>query len=403
MRQSFRLGRLFGIELRVDSSWLLIFVLVSWSLSSLFASWHPEWSRMTSMAVAIAASLTFFGSVVFHELAHSLVARLYGLSVRNITLHLFGGVSNIEREPPTPGAEFVIAVVGPIASVVLGVGMLALGAFVTGFSSSEVAAEDAAAAIAAMGPVTTALMWLGPINILVGIFNLVPGFPLDGGRILRSILWKATGDLRRATLWASNIGQLVGLTFIITGIFMVFGFRVPFFGSGFGGLWLALIGLFLRNAAAQHQAGAAVQDALAGITVRDLMRTQGTWLPADLRVRSMVEGWLLRSDEAAFPVFDAGAFVGLVSVDDLRRVPASDWDARSVAEVMTPRDRLTVIGPEEEAFESLRKLGTAGTKQLPVVENDLLVGMLFERDIARWLELQSTPPGAAGRQRPRHA
>jgi Zn-dependent protease len=404
MQKSFRLGRLFGFELRVDSSWLLIFVLVAWSLSSLFATWHPEWSRLTSLAVAIAAALTFFASVLLHELAHSVVARLYGLEVRDITLHLFGGVSNIEREPPTPGSEFLIAVVGPIASIALGIGMLVLAAAATGFAGTAADVEDAAEALARLGPVSTALMWLGPINILVGIFNLVPGFPLDGGRILRSILWKATGDFGRATRWAANAGQLTGLTLILMGVFMVLGFRVPFFGTGLGGLWLALIGLFLRNAAAQHLVGAKVQEALIGLRVRDLMRTQGTWLPADLRLRALVEGWILRSDEQAFPVFDRETFAGVVSVDDLRRVPPAEWDARAARDVMTPRAELTTIGPDAEAFEALRALGKADVRQLPVVEGDVLVGMLFERDIARWLELEARPAaGARRRGPPRHA
>ena len=336
MRHSLRLGRLFGIELRIDSSWIFIFVLVVWSLSSLFAAWHPDWPLGTSLIVAVVAAIFFFGSVLFHELAHSLLAKLYGIEVRDITLFLFGGVSNIEREPPTPGAEFLIAVVGPLASVALGVIFLVLGSVATGITGANVDAATPAESLARMGPATTALMWLGPINILVGVFNLIPGFPLDGGRVLRSIVWKVTGDLGKATRVSAVVGQMVGWGFIVTGIFMVFGYRVPFFGSGLGGIWLALIGLFLRNAAAQHYAGAAVQEALAGVRVRDLMRTQGAWVDANVQVRALVEQFFLRHDDRAFPVYDGSTFVGLVCLDDVRRSAPAEWDTRTVRDVISP-------------------------------------------------------------------
>src|SRR5438105_227358 len=176
MRHAFRIGRIFGIELRVDSSWVLIFVLVTWSLSSLFASWHPDWAPWTSFAVAGVAALLFFASVLFHELAHSLVARGYGIPVRDITLHMFGGVSSIEREPDRPGAELFIAIVGPIASIGLGIAMLVATAVVTGITYEETGrTADAADMVARMGPISTLLMWLGPVNITVGLFNLIPG------------------------------------------------------------------------------------------------------------------------------------------------------------------------------------------------------------------------------------
>lgn len=396
MRSSFRIGRLFGIDLRVDSSWLFILVLVAWSLSSLFARWHPEWAPATVLVVALFAALAFFGSVLLHELAHSLVARLYGITVRDITLHMFGGVSNIEREPHTPTAELLIAIVGPLTSISLGVVMTVVATLGVGFAATDM--DSAADAMAHMGPVATVLTWLGPINVAVGIFNLVPGFPLDGGRILRALVWMSTRDVRRATRIATTIGQLVGWGFIVAGGFMVLGYAVPFFGRGLGGgVWLALIGLFLRNAATQHQAGAAIHDALAGVRVSDLMRTQGAWAPASLPVRVLVSDWFLRHEDGAFPVFDDGRFVGIVCLDDVRRAEASSWDVRTAADVMTPLARLVTAGPEEELVDALRRLGSAGVRQLPVLGPGLapgaprLLGMLFERDIARWLELRSAP------------
>lgn len=399
MRSSFRIGRLFGIDLRVDSSWLFILVLVVWSLSSLFARWHPDWMAGTVFLVAFLAALSFFVSVLLHELAHSLVARLYGIPVRDITLHMFGGVSNIEREPPTAAAELLIAIVGPLTSVGLGIAMTAAATLATGLAGMEV--ETAAEAVEHMGPLATVLLWLGPINIAVGLFNLVPGFPLDGGRILRALVWRVTGSLSRATRIATTVGQLVGWAFIVAGGFMALGYAVPFFGRGLGGgIWLALIGLFLRNAATQHQAGAAIHDALAGVRVTDLMRTEGAWVEASLPLRALVSDWILRREDGAFPVFEQGRFVGVVCLDDVRRADPSSWDGRTVRDVMTPVERLVVAAPGEELFDALRRLGAAGVRQLPVVVSGTLVGMLFERDIARWLELTSAPPGG---MRPRHA
>lgn len=405
MGHGLRIGRVFGIELRVDPSWVFIFALISWSLTALFSGWHPDWSLAESIGVAVVASLVFFVSVLLHELAHSLVARLYGVPVRDITLHLFGGVSNIEREPPTPGAELLIAVVGPLASVLIGVVMLVLGAIFVHARAPD--AASAAAAISRLGPIGTLLAWLGPVNILVGLFNLLPGFPLDGGRVLRAIVWKATGDLHKATRVAGGAGQLLGWAFVALGVLMAVGVRVPFFGRGLTpGLWLALIGLFLRNAAATQLRGAAMEEALAGVRVLDLMRPP-TFVDAHLGVRTLVEQWFMRQEDTAYPVVDeAGAFVGIVSVDDVPKAGKrgrGDWESRTVADVMTPRSKLVTTSPDEELVVALRKLGAAGVRQLPVLDQGGLAGVLFEKDVARWLELHGPMGGGAGRPAHGHA
>jgi Zn-dependent protease len=388
MGNGFRIGRLFGIEFRVDPSWLFIFVLISWSLTSLFASWHPGWSFATSLVVALAAALMFFVSILIHELAHSAVALAYGIPVRDITLHLFGGVSNIEKEPPTPRAELLIAIVGPIASISLGMAMLVLSTFLIGLRMPDV--NDAETLISQLGPLETLLVWLGPVNIIVGLFNMIPGFPLDGGRVLRAIVWRVTGNLDRATRIAGGVGQTVGLLFIVLGGAMAFGLRVPFFGRGLtSGLWLAMIGFFLRSAAIAHVRGSAVDHALASIAVQDLMRVNGAWVDAALPVRQLVDDWFLRHDEPAYPVFDNGVFVGLVSIDDLRKLKADDWGAMRTENVMTPIQRLTITNPTEPLSAALRKLGVAGVRQLPVLHEGRLVGMLYEKDVSRWLQVRS--------------
>lgn len=403
MRQSLRMGKLFGIEFRIDSSWILVLVLVVWSLASLFARWHPDWPAWTSFVVAGFAALAFFGSVLLHELAHSLVARFgYGIPVRDITLHMFGGVSNIEREPPTPTAEFLIAIVGPISSIVLGVAMLIAGAVVTGLANTGTAL-DPEATFARMGPITTMLMWLGPVNIAVGVFNLIPGFPLDGGRILRSLIWRSTNDLGRATRAAARVGELVGWAFVGMGVLMALGVRIPFFGRGIvGGIWLGLIGMFLRNAAMQHYIGSTVHDALEGVRVRDLVRARGPWVGRWTPVRMLIDQWFTRSDASAFPVFDDGQFVGVVTLEDVRGAHPREWDVRYAGDLMTPVDRLAVVSPDDAAFDALRRLGGTPATQLPVVGPEGFVGMLHEQDLLRFIDLASARLGRSA-PRPRHA
>ncbi|MBS2019811.1 MAG: site-2 protease family protein [Deltaproteobacteria bacterium] len=323
--RSIRIGRLFGIDFKVDSSWLVIAALVAFSLTTLFGRWHPTWTQGTSLAVALVAAASFFVSLLLHELAHAVVARfVYGIPVRDITLHMFGGVASIEREPETPGAELFIAIVGPLTSLALGVVMLVGAALLTG---APVQPDQ----LANLSPAETMLMWLGPVNIGIALFNLIPGFPLDGGRILRAILWKVTGNPYKATHWASSVGQTVGLSFIIGGIAMALGFQVPFFGRGFGsGLWLAMIGMFLRGAAQRQEASTQLRALLEGVRVGDVMRPYLGW---------------------SRPV----------------EVPGSH------------------VSPDDALTDALPELAGTPERQVPVVENGMLVGMLFQDDVSQLL------------------
>lgn len=400
-----RIGRLFGIEILVDSSWILIFVLIAWSLTSLFGMWHPDWQGWTSFLVALGAAVLFFLSVLAHELAHSLVARAYGLPVRDITLHMFGGVSSIEREPERPGAELLIAIVGPITSVVLGIAMIIATAIVTGvaFEQGGEVAEPAQLAVQ-MGPLATLLAWLGPVNVMVGLFNLIPGFPLDGGRILRSILWKATGDVGKATRAAAAVGQIVGWAFVALGFSMALGLSLPFFGRGLiGGIWLALIGLFLRNAAVQYYAAEDAKELLDGVRVQELMRVRGPWVGSDVTLRALVDHWFARSQDEGFPVFDEGRFVGFVTADDVRAaVRRPDAEELLVRDVMTDVSKLPVVAPDTPVFEAMRRFASSDRRVLPVLVNQTLMGVLDARDVARYVEL--APRGRTAYVRhPRHA
>lgn len=396
MRQAIRVARIDGVDLRLDQSWLVIFVLVCWSLGSTFARWHPHWSLSTTILTAIGGGALFFGSVLAHELAHSFAAIAYGLPVRNITLHLFGGVSNIEREPPSPTAELIISLVGPLTSFGLGLIMTVGGWFVAAYELDDVMSPIEAART--LGPLPTLLLWLGPVNVTLGLFNLLPGLPLDGGRMLRAALWKLGGDVHAATRTAAVSGQVIGWLFVIAGACMMTGLEVPLLGTGLGsGVWAMLLGWFLRSTAASSFASTLIEEVLDGVSVHDLMRRNGPWLAAETRLSDVTDRFLFWGDEQAYPVFDRGAFVGVLSADDIRRAHPSEWSTRIVADVMTPAAALVRAHPTERMIDALRTLNRAGLRHLPVVRRDgLLVGMLYEHDIMRWLELAvadtRTPP-----------
>jgi Zn-dependent protease len=383
-----RVGRIFGIDIAIDTSWVFIALLMGWSLTNAFGRWHPDWNPATVLLTAIAATLLFFLSVVLHELAHSLVAKRFGVPVDRITLFLFGGVSNIEREPPSAFAEFLTAAVGPLTSIVLGVVLIAIGSAAVTLPADVI--REPIADLSSLSPVESLLLWLGPINIVVGAFNLIPGFPLDGGRILRAAIWGITKDLHVATWWASAVGQAIGWGLVFVGIAMVFGAHVPFLGGGVvGGLWLAFIGWFLSSAAAQTRRRQLVHDVLEGVSVSRLAIPPGPAVPPHLDLDTLVGDWMTRTGERAFPVVDGrGEFVGLVTFADLRKVPREQWKRAEVAQVMTPRAQLVTASPRDDLADAADKLAQADVGQLPVLDRDqTLVGQLLRRDVLRWIEL----------------
>jgi Zn-dependent protease len=387
MRSGLNIGRIFGINIRIDWSWLFIFFLISWNLVSMFGQLHPGWGLSLRIGVAVGAAILFFSSVLAHELAHSLMARAQNVNVRSITMHLFGGVSNIERHPPSPLAEFLITIVGPITSIVLGVIIIML----TGMRVSiGTAITNPKEIIAGLDPLTTLLLWLGPINIILGLFNLIPGFPLDGGRVLRSILWGILDDLRKATRWASGVGQGIAWLMIIAGIAMAFGFQVPFFGSGLiNGLWLAFIGWFLNTASAQSYRQIVIQDILEGVPVGQMMRSDAPTVPPDCIVNDLVHEYVMGTDDHAFPVIEDNRLLGMVTLEDVRSVPKDRWETTPVREIMTTTQDLVVVQYNEDASEALNKLSQRDVRQLPVIHDEKLVGLLRRRDIIRWLQVQS--------------
>jgi Zn-dependent protease/CBS domain-containing protein len=360
MNRGLYIGRIFGINIHVDWSWILIFLLVTWSLAvGLFPAWHPDWSAALRWGLAVVASLLFFTSILLHELSHSLVAKARGLPVRRITLFLFGGVSNIEREPPTPKTEFLMAVVGPITSILLGMIFLALAAFSA--AMSNITGQDPETVARQLGPLTTLLAWLGP-----------------------------TKDLRKATAWAAGVGRLTGWMFIAAGVAMALGAQLPFFGTGLiSGLWLIFIGWFLNSAAVNSYQQTVVRDLLEDVPVFRLMRLNVPTVAPTLTVNHLVYDYVMGADERAFPVMEGDRLVGLVCLEDIRKVPREAWERVTVGEIMTDANHLDTVAASEDAGDALEKLTRRDVAQAPVVENGRLVGLLRRRDILKWLELQS--------------
>jgi Zn-dependent protease/CBS domain-containing protein len=388
-RSGFGIGRIFGINIRIDWSWLLIFFLVTWQLGTAFGQFHQDWSVVLTWGTAVAAALLFFGSVLAHELAHSLVARARGIPIRSITLFLFGGVSNIQQEPETPQGEFLMAILGPVTSLVIG-GVL-LGIVSVALGPAGYTGGNLGELIGQLSAVSTILLWLGTINISLGVFNLIPGFPLDGGRVLRSILWAAVDDLRRATRWASWVGQGIAWIMIISGIAMIFGVQFPVLGGGFiNGLWLAFIGWFLNSASSRSYQQVVIQDILEGVPISRMMRSSPPTCSSRCSVSTLVNEHIMQSDSSVFPVVDDGQLSGIVTLEDVRSVSRDQWDAKSVSDIMTPRSELTTVGPDEDASDAWEKLTGVDVQQLPVVsDGDELVGTLRRQDIIKWLQVHS--------------
>lgn len=390
-----RLGRVAGVEVSLDWSLLIVFALIAMALAGgLLPRWHPDWGQTKVLATAIAAAVLFLASILLHELAHAVVGRRLGVEIRRITLFVFGGMAHMEGEPRTWQAELGMAIAGPLASLGLGVLFLILAQVIAG--PIPVDPEDPARSLAQVGPVATLLLWLGPVNIILGLFNLVPGFPLDGGRVLRAVLWGLTGDLTRSTLLAATVGQAFSWVLIGLGFAMMLGLRVPVFGSGaLGGLWLALIGWFLGNAARQSWQGRLIEDRLGALPVSRVMHHDFRVVAPDLSVLELVDEGFLALSYRAYPVVANGELRGLVSLEDVRRLSRDQWAETRVADIMTPLDRLHAVGPADSASRALKLLAEQGFNQLPVVDRGRIRGLVTREDILKWLAL--SPQGRRGR------
>ena len=363
---SFRVARIAGIDIAVHPSWLVIFLLVTWSLAvAYFPTALPSESDVMHWILGVIASLLLFTSVLLHELSHSIVARRQGLEVHSITLFLFGGVSNLASESPRPAVEFAVSIVGPLSSFAI-----AAVAFV---AASAVPSGSAAQAV---------LGYVAVINLLLGGFNLVPGFPLDGGRVLRSIVWQATGSLRRATEIAGSIGVLVSYGFFVWGFLRVLN------GDLLGGLWIAAIGWFLQSGATASIQQVRMDEALRGTRVGDIVRRDERAVSPDLDVARLIEEVLLPLNRRSMPVVVDGRVVGIVTLSDVKDVPVDQRAATRVGEVMGGRDGVSVVRPSDTLASALETLARHEYEQAPVVEDGRLVGVLGRADIMRQFQLR---------------
>lgn len=373
----------------VDFSLLIIFALIIINLGvALFPQWHPAWSAFLIWGTAFSAAVLFFVSVLAHELSHAVMARAHGITVRRITLFLFGGVAHMEREPDSPRAEFLIAIVGPIASLMIGFVATVFGISLAGEGLAAAAATEdpnlVASVLSNAGPVATLLLWLGPVNITLALFNLVPGFPLDGGRVLRSIFWAATRDIVRATRWASRAGQGFALLLIAWGVFNLIS------GAFVAGSWKILIGWFLNNAAKLSYQQLVLRQALSRVPVAQVMRTRLCRVRPDLPLDVFVREFLTRSDQRAFPVELQGRLFGIVRLGDLRKLSQSEWPHRAVADVMTPLEEMPALSPVAGAERALEELSYRELDQMPVIDRCGIVGLVGRGELMRWLALRGS-------------
>ncbi|MCL4466076.1 MAG: site-2 protease family protein [Chloroflexi bacterium] len=369
MESSLKLGKIRGIEIGIHYSWLLVLALVTASLAlGFFPQTFPALSPLASWLLGLVAALLLFVSVLIHELSHSLVAQSMGIRVRSIVLFIFGGVSSIEGEPRTARDEILVAIAGPLASIVLGV---TFGALLLGLSG--------------VSPELSALLtYLALTNLLLAAFNLIPGFPLDGGRVFRGLAWLATGSYARATNIATILGQAVAYIFIFGGLFMAFT------GAFLSGIWIAFIGWFLNSAADAARRQSRLTTAFRGVRVRDLLKEEPpVTVPASLSLRDMVDEFVLQRNVRAVPVVDGqGDVVGIISIADIKKVPRERWDTATVAEAMTPADQMLALSPDDNAGEALQAMGQRDVAQVPVIDHGHLVGLLSRASILQFLHVR---------------
>jgi Zn-dependent protease len=361
-RQGIPFGRIFGISIDLDYSWFLIVILLAWTLAaSYFPAEYPGWSVAEYAFIGFITALLLFVSVVIHELAHSLVAQHYGIEVSRITLFLFGGVAQITDEPSSAAQEFWIAIVGPITSFALAALLWEIEPF-----------------IASM-PILAAVRYLAWLNLILGLFNLIPGFPLDGGRVLRAIIWRFTGNYHRATVAAATAGRIFGFLMIFWGVWRAFT------GDIGGGIWIAIIGWFLESAAASQAQRESLRMVLSGHHVFDAMQRNFIQAPGDVSLQDLNDRGLAPTGAHFAIVTHEGSATGLVTLAAIRDVPRNEWPSTNAAQTMIPFGRLTTTQPNAVLWSALERMGRDGVNQMPVIDGNGVVGVLSREDILHYL------------------
>jgi len=368
-KRGFKLFKIAGIQITLDYSWFIIFVLVVWSLSAgYFPRYYPGQSTQTYWIAGLIAAFFFFASVLIHELSHSLMAIHAGIKIPDITLFIFGGVSRLSEEAKDPKTELKIALVGPLSSFALALIFWTLKNSLEGTQPSL------------MVVIFDYLAW---INVALGIFNLVPGFPLDGGRVLRALWWWRTGSLTRATKVASDIGKGFALALMILGGFQIFA------GALIGGLWFIFIGMFLRGVAESGYQELVLRQSLEGVQVQEVMIQDAVTVPPQLSLRQLITEYFLRYGYRGFPVVQDGKVLGVVSVANVKGIPEEEQGIKTVGEVMTPLSDRLLIAPEASLTEALKKMVQEDVGRLLVMRGDQMIGMITKTGLLRFLEIKN--------------
>ena len=372
MKAQIKIGRIFGVQIGLHYSWLIIALLITLSLANQFHLQNPAWSDGLRWGMALVTALLFFVSIVAHELSHAIVAKARGLPVRSITLFALGGVAEIEKEAVDPKTEFWMGIAGPISSVVIGIVCLGI-AVALGWSPPEFPRQ----------PLPAMLMWLGYINIVLAIFNMIPGFPLDGGRVLRAIVWWITGSAKRATTIAARVGQFIAFVMIVYGVLQFFR------GAGFNGLWICFIGWFLLNASRESYAHVAITEGLRGIRVADVMSRDYLTVDGYSNLQTFVEEYLVRTGRRCFVVTLNGHPEGIITPNEISGIQRARWPYTTVADVMRPLDQVTTVSPDTPLSDALELMGQQDLNQLPVLANGNLAGLISRGHVLQLLKTRA--------------
>jgi Zn-dependent protease len=359
---SLNLGRVFGIQVRLHYSWFIIFLLVTITLV------YPHWSQPLSWLMGIIASLLFFASVLAHELAHSLVGRVNGIPIKSITLFIFGGMAQMTKEATKASAELKMAIAGPACSLAIG-GLFGLVWFLTKGS---------------IEPVAEMAGWLAIINVALAAFNLIPGFPLDGGRVFRALMWYFSGNYQRSTQVATRVGQGIAYTFIAGGIAIMF-----LFGEWLSGLWLVFIGWFLQNTATMSYRQTQWREALSGLTASQMMTTDYITVPSGTTVSQLVHGHILPKGHHLFLITEGERFKGMLTLQNIKSLPQTKWDTTPVEKIMVPTERLKAVSPDQDGLSVVEQMDEKGLNQMPVASEGRIIGLVTRDNLMRFLRTRT--------------
>lgn len=380
-KRRFTLFTIAGFKVRADFSWLILAALITWTLATgLFPGKVGNLSTVSYWIMGFIGAIGIFGSIIFHELCHSLAARRFGMPIEGITLWIFGGVAHMEENPPSPKAEFLMALAGPLSSFLLAGIFLGLhavtgpggsGSLFTGSSSSQISS-----------PVQGIIWYLGRINLILAVFNLLPAFPLDGGRMLRSAIWRGLRDIVRATRISSVIGSVFGFILIGGGIFSLFA------GSFIGGVWWVLIGLFIHSASQTGYRQLLFVKALSGVPVKKFMKKEPVTVSEESTVARLVEDFVYQYYYKLYPVEEDGKLRGCVTTEEIKSVPREEWDTTQVSEIAHPCSDRNTVGPDADCSEALRLMQKSGNSRLLVAKDDRLVGIVTLKDLINFLSMK---------------